>query len=193
MNVRLTQQRVLAFLRVLCVLGAVALLVVAPLTVSGPEIVLVTDTDTDPFRDAIERNASVAEIKTILQSDPSLLSRPHFDGLSQLHIAVVADRADLVKLLVEKGLSVDGRAASQTWNPPVVDTKPGETIVGLPPISYAVANGKLNVVQALVECGADTTFRDEYGRSLQDIATQRGDGEIAAFLSKVNSTKDGGD
>lgn len=49
----------------------------------------------------------------------------------------------------------------------------------------AAAQGHLEIVETLLEKGADPGFKDRKGRSVADIAEQKGHGEIARKLSRL--------
>jgi ankyrin repeat protein len=75
-----------------------------------------------------------------------------------------------------------------------LDRKLGEYVSGNPtepkpwidpawtPAAFAVANGKLDALRALIERGADLSVRDSAGRTLTEIATAQGMVEIGALL-----------
>lgn len=56
-----------------------------------------------------------------------------------------------------------------------------------PPIQFAVREGHIDVVKALVEAGADTSHRSLDGReTLMDFATDRGHSRVVEYLNNVN-------
>jgi ankyrin repeat protein len=102
-----------------------------------------TLTAAEEFSAACNR-ADADRVRELAASDPSLLDNPEF-----LRSAAEAGRVESIRLLVELGMDVNGKAGGpQSW--------PNDTS----PLWWAAHAGRLDAVKLLVELGADVHARD---------------------------------
>lgn len=126
-------------------------------------------------------------------------------GETALSIAVIGGNQKLVEFLLNEGADVDIRKNKTTS----IDIKISENTSEQDkprhekmfseyrdrenkvwsPIHIAVQSGNTNIVQLLLNHGADPTVKDKFGRTAFDIAEEKGDKEIKKLLSEhvVNS------
>lgn len=86
------------------------------------------------------------------------LEARNFDGLTALHVAVNTECHEAVKLLLERGADIDA-----------VDIKSGRS-----PLIHAVENNSLNMVQLLLQHGANVNAQMCSGNSALHSASGRG-------------------
>ncbi|XP_055992692.1 B-cell lymphoma 3 protein [Sorex fumeus] len=86
------------------------------------------------------------------------LEARNFDGLTALHVAVNTECHDAVRLLLERGADIDA-----------VDIKSGRS-----PLIHAVENNSLNMVQLLLQHGANVNAQMCSGNSALHSASGRG-------------------
>jgi ankyrin repeat protein len=90
------------------------------------------------------------------------------DGNTPLHYAAHLGDSATIAELYKHGAAINSVASIQNWAP----------------IHYAVYNGNLNAVTALVQYNADTTVQTQLGKTALDIATDRGHTDIVEFLQE---------
>ncbi len=118
-----------------------------------------------------------------LKRDPTITNSYSPDGFTPLHLAVFFGNLDIARLLVESGANVNAEAK----NP-----------MHVRPLHSAVAgHGDLRqIVQLLLEHGADVNARQEKGFTSLHGAAQRGDADAAQLLlgygAEVNAKLDDG-
>jgi ankyrin repeat protein len=93
-------------------------------------------------------------------------------GAHPLVEAAAAGRAEIVDYYLSQGAKVDAPARAMLFPPSPVTS----------PLSYAALAGKVGIMVALLEKGADPNFRDMYGRSPLMYACERGGIEPIAML-----------
>src|SRR5205823_1779348 len=105
------------------------------------------------------RGGELGKVKSMLAARPGLIrSRRH--GASPILIA---------RLVVERGAPVNARQ--------------GTSGLGFTPLMEAALNGQTEMVDLLLEHGADRTMRDEKGHTAGDYARQNGHGALADHLA----------
>ncbi|EFM11389.1 Ankyrin [Paenibacillus curdlanolyticus YK9] len=92
-------------------------------------------------------------------------------GEKSLVLAASIGSLPFVKLLVERGVPVDG-----------LGDKDGD---GGAPLHQAAMYGHLEVVQYLLHQGADVTVRNNYGQTARDVAELNEQADIAALLKSM--------
>ena len=100
-------------------------------------------------------------------------------GEGPLHNAADQDRLGAAKLLIERGADVDKRAG----NGPS-DLAFGQ-FAGETPLHVAAANSGAELIQALLDAGANKTVRNTHGKTPLDYATDRERPAAVAQLLKV--------
>ena len=107
---------------------------------------------------------NVEAVRYLLQAgvDASVL----VDGGNALHTAIVYGRDEIVRVLVEEG-GVDVESWSSS---------------GLSPLTLAVVYTRVNVVEALLECGAQVGREDGTGVTPLGLARKRDEGKVLDVL-----------
>jgi ankyrin repeat protein len=85
-----------------------------------------------------------------------------------LHSAAAAHSVPIARLLLERGAPVNARQ--------------GTGGLGFTPLMEAALNGQTEMVDLLLEHGADRTMRDEKGQTAEDYARQNGHAALADHL-----------
>ncbi len=104
------------------------------------------------------------------------------DGAIDIFDAIQFDRNERIAEILAR----DPQALNRPFRELVTgENSPGPWLDGAwTPISFAVANGKLDALRILAEAGADLTVRDSAGRTLVEMATAHGHEDIAGFLKE---------
>jgi len=135
----------------------------------------------------IVNKAGLAEVKSMLASDPHLIHKRDTDGGTMLHAAAAADREDIVRLLLEAGADINA------GNYP--DTMKFYTRL-MTPLHRAVCSNSKSCVEVLLAAGADVHAKDKMGETPLQLAAEYGYTEIAELLltydANVNETDDEG-
>ncbi|MEJ7643922.1 MAG: ankyrin repeat domain-containing protein [Chryseolinea sp.] len=111
-----------------------------------------------------------------IQSSFTLNTTYEYGGESLLHLAVKSGHVSMIKLLTEKGASID------------IQDESGNTA-----LHYAAANGKKDAVKYLLEKGADPAVVNVKEQKAVDYSNIKGFNEITALLlqkgpaSKISS------
>jgi ankyrin repeat protein len=106
--------------------------------------------------------ADLDEMKRILEKHPEWLWEKRL-GESLLHVAATREIAEF---LIEQGLPFDENSEGSHWTP----------------LLRAIDNGKWDVVELLIELGADIFARTKSGEGALEKALDRGNNELAGFL-----------
>jgi len=109
------------------------------------------------------------EIRFLLARRPELLEHRDARGFTPLHLAVLADRQESIRLLLGMGASVGAR------------TGDGEG-AGVTALHLAVLRGSEEAVERLLAAGADANDRDENGVTALHISAYLGNARIAEML-----------
>jgi hypothetical protein len=120
-----------------------------------------------PIQDALEKDADLKTIQDLIDKDPSLVNAQVF-GRSSVLFAVVAQRPEVVELLIRRGADVNASGRP----PEAVD----------PPLVAAVALKDLKIAKLLIEAGANLDARSAEGYSLLEIAKLKHDPEMTALI-----------
>jgi ankyrin repeat protein len=136
------------------------------LVAKGAKRIAITLSTADEFDIACKR-ADANRVRELAASDPSLLDNP---GL--LTSAAEDGRVDILRLLVDLGLDVNGKAdGPRPW--------PNDTS----PLWWAALAGQLDAVKLLVEFGADVHARDpNYNATPLASANYKGQQEVVEYL-----------
>ena len=109
----------------------------------------------------------VERLRALLASRPELAQARSGDDFTALHYAAFFDGADAARLLVDHGAEVNAFADNE---------------LGVHPLNSAVAAGKREVVELLLDAGADPNAPTRSGHSPLDVALANGDEEIVDLL-----------
>mmetsp|Transcript_4941 Transcript_4941/g.7440 ORF Transcript_4941/g.7440 Transcript_4941/m.7440 type:complete len:1070 (-) Transcript_4941:128-3337(-) len=96
------------------------------------------------------------------------LNAPDSHGLCLLHYCALYNLSSVIHELVALGAHPDGRSG----------------IAGLTPLHLAAGAGHVNVVIALIECGADIAAVDPNGKTAHDRAMERGQHKVGAVIDE---------
>jgi len=110
-------------------------------------------------------------------------------GRTPLHAAVLQNRIDIVRLLLESGADPNARCRNLYLAPP-----DGGELALLPasevtPLHMAANGGYEDLVKLLLESGADPTARDSLGRTPAEVAEWSGHRELARLIRSWASRK----
>lgn len=156
-----------------------------------------------PALDVFEASAAgdVARVHELVDGDPSLVNAFAPDGFQPLGLAAFFKRADVVRLLLERG--ADATAASRNGlavtplHSAVADDASIEITRSLLAAGAAVNArsaqdgtalhtaafvGHRAIVELLLEMGADPAAKTSAGKTPADVARERGHAEIARLL-----------
>jgi ankyrin repeat protein len=133
----------------------------------GAKRIARTRSTADEFAAACNR-ADAERARELVASDPSLLA----DAAGLLTTAAGEGRVDSLRLLVELGLDVNGKAGgARRW--------PHDTS----PLWWAAHAGQLDAVKLLVELGADVHARDpNYDATPLESANYKGQRKVVEYL-----------
>jgi ankyrin repeat protein len=136
------------------------------LVAKGAKRIARTHSPAEEFAAACMR-ADADRVRELAASDPSLLDNPEL-----LRSAAAEGLVDSIRLLVELGLDVNGKAGGpRPW--------PNDT----PPLWWAAHTGRLDAVKLLVELGADVHARDpNYDATPLASANYKGRREVVEYL-----------
>lgn len=154
--------------------------------------------DADRIREILDRSR-------IGRGDPSLARAYSADGFHPLGLAAFFRRADVVRLLLERGVDVAARARNKLavtalHSAVATDAAPVDREIvrmlleaGAPvnvphlgggtPLHTAAYVGDPEVVRMLLERGGDPSMRTDDGKTAIDIARERGHTVVAEMLS----------
>lgn len=108
------------------------------------------------------------------------------NGNQLLHAAVLANQPKLVRLLIKKGADPDALTGESevVWRYEVNFTSAPYIVYPKSPLLLAAENGASEIVQLLVDAGADTKFRSEDGTNIV-LASARSNPETLALALKL--------
>jgi hypothetical protein len=97
-----------------------------------------------------------------------------------LHRAALAGRLDMINFLIDCGADINEQIH---WDM-LGDVREPCTVYGRP-LNYAIAYGKVEVVKALLERGADPTLETPGGQSALEVIPVRDEPAVAAEISQL--------
>lgn len=131
-----------------------------------------------------------ARLRSILESDPSQATAVADDGFTALHLAVYAEQAEAARLLIEHGADVDVRSSGSIARVPPLGTAAfvrsvpiarllldagadvdGRGDGGFTALHSAAMNGDVELVELLLERGADVAVENAKGKRPADLAS----------------------
>src|SRR6266446_1904508 len=151
--------------------------------------------------------AALGDRKTaerLLDGDGGLANAVAQDGFGPLGLASFFDHEPVVRLLLERGARVDAASSNDMRVMPLhsaaaarsvpiarlllergasVNARQGTSGLGFAPLMEAALNGQAEMVDLLLEHGADLTMRDEKGHTAGDYARQNGHAALANHLA----------
>jgi uncharacterized protein len=144
-------------------------------------------------------------INAVLAADPVAVAAPSADGFTPLHLAAFFGHADAARTLLERGAEPDRRgtgwmtgtalhAAVSGRHPDIVEallaagSDPNlRQAQGWTPLHGAAHNGDARSTELLLAHGAAPSATNDDGRSVEDLALERGDAAtIAAVRAALN-------
>ena len=151
--------------------------------------------DTKSFFDAI-RSGDLAEIRSLLDADPSLASARNESGASALLVSIYTGRREVRELLLSRGLQMDLAEASAAGDLPrvkqLIDANPAVansfSADGFPVFALACFFGHLDTARYLAEKGANVhaIATNGSGYNALTAAVTAGHTEIVKYLLKHN-------
>ena len=108
-----------------------------------------------------------------LKADPKAVDVPKGQyasshGWTPLHVAAIADRAPIAKLLLDRGADVNAADARGKFTP----------------LHYAAWNGNAEMTALLLACNADRDAKDGEQRTPLDLAKKKGQAGVAKLLNR---------
>jgi ankyrin repeat protein len=142
----------------------------------------------------------IERLRSILEADPAQATALADDGFTALHLAVYAEQAEAARLLLEHGADVDVRSTGSIARVPPLGTAAfvrsvplarllldaganvdGQGEDGFTALHSAAANGDAELVELLLERGADASIENAKGERPADLATSE---RVRAFLAR---------
>jgi len=108
-----------------------------------------------------------ADVRALLDTDAAQVRATSADGFSALHLSAFFGRAETAAALIERGADVDACATNGSE---------------LKPINSAAAGGHRELVELLLDHGAEIEARQRGGFTALHSAAAGGNGELAALL-----------
>ena len=121
-----------------------------------------------------------ARVKELLREDPELAKAWTADGFTALHYAAFFGSPEAVRALVAAGADLEARSTNQEFAPEAT------------PLHSAVAAGRMDNAETLLEAGADPNARQHGGFTPLMEAEQRGDLDLAELLVRHGAYAGGG-
>jgi ankyrin repeat protein len=139
----------------------------------------------------------------LLDGDGGLANAVAEDGFGPLGLASFFNHEPVVRLLLERNARVDAASSNDMRVMPLhsaaaarsvpiarlllergapVNARQGTSGLGFTPLMEAALNGQTEMVDLLLEYGADRTMRDEKGQTAGDYARQNGHAALADHL-----------
>ena len=121
-----------------------------------------------------------ARLEALFREDSELAKARSPDGFTALHYAAFFGSPEAVRALVAAGADVEARSTNEEFAPEAT------------PLHSAVAAGRMDNAQALLEEGADPNVRQHGGFTPLMQAEQRGDLDLAELLIRHGANAGGG-
>jgi ankyrin repeat protein len=121
-----------------------------------------------------------AQLEELLRGDPELARSWSPDGFTALHYAAFFGSPEAVRALVAVGADLEARSTNQEFAPEAT------------PLHSAVAAGRMDNAEALLESGADPNARQREGFTPLMEAEQRGDLDLGELLIRYGAYAGGG-
>jgi ankyrin repeat protein len=109
----------------------------------------------------------VGRVSELVAANPELLDGINVDGFRPLQLAAFFGHAQVVRVLLDAGASVEARSTNG---------------MALQALHSAAASGHIGIVSMLLEAGADPNSEQVGGYTALDAADQIGDTELQAML-----------
>jgi uncharacterized protein len=119
-------------------------------------------------------------LRQLLDADPELVRAWSIDGFTPLHYAAYFDGPGAACLLVQRGADIEAPSRNQ------------EFAVEARPLHSAVAAGRSDVAEVLLEAGADPNARQGGGFTPLMATEQSGDLDLAELLIRHGAVAGGG-
>ena len=103
----------------------------------------------------------LSKVKSLLESDPSLVHKTTKDGEHCLHLSALSGNAEIVKLLLEAGADPDVRSK---W----------EQGLRMHPLSWSTFYGRHEIITLLLEHGADVNADFDLGPKNENGVAEKG-------------------
>jgi len=116
---------------------------------------------------AIRKNASIEFLEALLENGLEL-TQIDDDGLSAIDIAIKFKRKDVIDFCVKNGMNVN-----DTHRPS-----------GITPIVLAACFNNTDIVEQLINYGAEINSKDNHGMSAKDYAKKLGQKKMVLFLNE---------
>jgi ankyrin repeat protein len=138
----------------------------------------------------------------LLEADPSLVETRTPDGFTLLHLAAFFAGADVVRLLLARGVDPDGHGTgwmTGTALHSAVSARDAEAVRalldagtdpnarqqgGYTPLQGAAHNGDEAIVRMLLDAGADPSLTNDEGRDARAFAEEGGDQATISLVGK---------
>jgi len=134
-----------------------------------------------------------AEVEKMLKENPRLVSERSHDGWTPLHLAAFFGRLEVVKMLLDAGASMLTISSNNESNLPINAAAAGRrndvvrllVARGCPPdarasdtgytaLHLAANNGNVELVEFLLQSGADRSLKTGSGETADDLAVKQG-------------------
>jgi uncharacterized protein len=122
----------------------------------------------------------LARVDALLREDPDLARAWSSDGFTALHYAAFFGSPDTVRALAAAGADLEAPSRNQEFAPDAH------------PLHSAVAAGRLDTTEALLEVGADPNARQHGGFTALMAAEQSGNLDLAELLIRHGAQAGGG-
>ncbi|WP_054849042.1 ankyrin repeat domain-containing protein [Vulcanisaeta sp. JCM 14467] len=114
------------------------------------------------------KNGDLSKVIDLIKAGANVNVKDPTYGMTPLHYAVLGNRLDIVKYLIENGADINARDNT-----------------GKTPLHFAAKNGYLDIVKYLIENKADINVKDNIGKTPLDYAEENGHKNVANYLRKI--------
>ncbi len=116
---------------------------------------------------AIRNGASLEAIEILLENGADIFITDS-DGIGAIDVAIKFKREDVVKLCIKKGVDLNSTKRKS----------------GITPLLLASCFNNIDMINLLLENGADIDITDKFGMSAKDYARKLGQKSVVEFLDK---------